>query len=372
MSLYSNIDKQIYYVKIIVGEGCPLRCTYCFVDKEKNRWIEFSTLEKLIELLLYTPWHNKLLHLLWGEPLMYFPQIKHGIEYARKLEKELWKQLDISFCTSWVWFTPERLDFIRENDIYLAWSIDWPSHIHNRNRIMASWKSSFELVIWHKNSVVNAIKDTHLWIAMTVDENCVEELFDSYRYLVNNEWFTCTVNIAPVDWKIWTKKTQKLWITELVKIHDFILDNIEKWRFLYLNALNKEFRFKMITNKNKWRCLWFYTEAFTNGDVLFNPFVNKEEDYSRYVVWNINDEDFIEKVDKYIGCKFDRESQICKKCIWWYFENQNEHLKNIQMNSMLSKRDRVTEFYAKKIYLHAKKNHNFRKYIDLAKDYMYV
>lgn len=65
---------------------------------------------------------------------MYFDIIKHGIEYARKLEKETGKQLDISFCTSGIGFTQERLDFIRDQQIYLAWSIDGTEAVHNRNR----------------------------------------------------------------------------------------------------------------------------------------------------------------------------------------------------------------------------------------------
>jgi hypothetical protein len=48
------------------------------------------------------------------------------------------------------------------------------------------------------------------------------------------------------------------------------------------------------------RCLWFYTEAFPNGDILFNPFVNKEEDYSQYVVGNINDDTFMSDIEKYL------------------------------------------------------------------------
>jgi hypothetical protein len=34
---------------------------------------------------------------------------------------------------------------------------------------------------------------------MTIDENTATNLLDSYKYLVNSEKFTCTINIAPVD-----------------------------------------------------------------------------------------------------------------------------------------------------------------------------
>ncbi len=372
MTHFAQIHKQIYYVKIIVGEACPLRCTYCFVDKTNNTAIEIPTFEKMIQLLMYTPWHNKLLHLLWWEPLVYFDIIKHWILYARTLEQETGKQLDISFCTSGVGFTQERLDFIAEQQIYLAWSIDWPPEIHNTNRVLQWGKGSFESIIGHREKVVATIKDTHLWIAMTVDENTVERMYDSYRYLIDTLGFTCTINIAPVDGKHWSKWAQKLWILELARIYDYIFDEIEKWNFLYLNAFNKEFRFHMISQKNRGRCLWFYTEAFTNWDILFNPFVNKEEDFSQYVVWNINDEDFVEKVEKYWNCVFDNNSKQCIDCRTWYYQDSQKSLQVVQMNKLLSYRDRITEQYANKIRLLAKNHQKFQEYIDSAKTYMHV
>lgn len=369
---FSLLDKQIYFVKIIVWEGCPLRCSYCFVDKENNRSIEISTLEKLIQLLIYTPWHNKLLHLLGGEPFLYYEKIQHAILYARKLEKETGKQLDISFCTSGIGFTQDRLDFIRDQRIYLAWSIDGTEECHNKNRTFLGGKGAYQTVIVHKDMVVANIPDNYLGIAMTIDENTVENLYDSYMFLTGSLGFACTINIAPVDGKIWVVDMQKKWITELVKIYDYIFEEIGKWHFLYLNALNKEFRFHMISSKNKGRCLWFYTEAFTNGDILFNPFVNKEQDYSAYVPANINDEDFIEKVNQYIGCKFDNDSHRCAECRLSYFHNSQETLQVVEMNKLLSYRDRITEQYANKIRLLAKTNKKYQEYIDSAKNYMHV
>lgn len=369
---FSLLDKQIYFVKIIIGEGCPLRCSYCFVGKDDTECIETGTLEKFIQLLMYTPWHNKLLHLLWGEPFLYYDKIQHAILYARKLEQETGKQLDISFCTSGIGFTQERLDFIRDQRIYLAWSIDGTQEAHDRNRKFLWGKTSYESVIVHKDIVTSSIPDNYLGIAMTIDENTVENLYDSYIHLTEKLGFACTINIAPVDGKIWSVDMQKKWITELVRIHDYLLEEIGKGHFLYLNSLNKEFRFHMISSKNKWRCLWFYTEAFTNGEILFTPFVNKEENHFWYVVANINDEDFLEKVSKYRECKFDNNSVKCADCREWYFHDASKSLPVIQLNKLLSYRDRITEQYASKIRLLAKTNKIYQEYIDSSKTYMHV
>ena len=373
-NVFDNFDKQIYFIKVIIWEACPFRCSYCFVDKENPIVIRLDTLKRIIDLLLFSPWKNKLLHLLGWEPLLFFDIIKKGVIYARKLWKKLNKDLDISFCTTGLYFDEEKLKFISENDIHLAWSIDWPDYIHdlNRKNIINEW--TFENIIVKKAIVLKNIKNSHLGIAMTIDENTVESLFESYKYLVNIEWFTCTINIAPVDWKIWKKSKQKAFINELIKIYDYIFENIEKNRFLYLNALNKEFRFNMLSVfRNKWwRCLWFYTEAFSNGEILFNPFVNKEKDYSRYVVWNINSDSFIDGISKYIWCRFDNNSSTCNNCRQDYFNWIFTNLTIVKLNKLLKLRDKLSVFYANKIRLEAKNNNNFRKYMEIAKDQMYV
>lgn len=374
MNKFENFDKQIYFIKIIIWDWCPLRCKYCFVDKEIWNVIDFETLKNFIDLLLYSPWINKLLHLLWWEPLLFFDIIKKWVLYARELASKLWKDLDISFCTSWLFFDEEKLDFINEQKIFLAWSIDWPENIHNLNRINVLWKWSFKDIITKKEIVVKNIKSSHLWIAMTIDENTAFNLSESYKYLVNLEKFNCTINIAPVDWKIWKKENEKMFVNELVKVYDYIFEEIWKWRFLYLNALNKEFRFNMLsTFRNKWRCLWFYTEAFSTWEILFNPFVNKEKDYSKFVVGNVNSESFMEDVKKYIWCKFDANSEKCNDCKKEYFSWMVDNsLDKVKFNKLLYYRDKISVLYANKIRLLAKENKFYKYYIDIAKEQMYV
>ncbi len=373
MNKFEKFDKQIYFIKIILGDFCPLRCLYCFVDKDNRKVIKVETLRNIIDLLLYSPWKNKLLHLLWWEPLLFWDEIVFAVQYARKLALKLDKELDISFCTTGLYFNEEKLSFINENQIYLAWSIDWPKEVHDKNRIRQNWKGSFDEIIIKKKLVLENIKKTHLWIAMTIDKNVVNRLFESYKYLVNNEWFQCTINLAPVDGVYWWKEKEEKFVTELVTIHKYIFSEIENGRFLFLNSLNKEFRFNMLSVfREKGRCLWFYTEAFYTGEILFNPFVNKEENYSQFVVSNIDDEDFIEKVDKYIGCSFDEKSQLCNDCKWSYFYWMTEELNNIKLNKLLGFRDRISILYANKIRLKAKTDSKFKKYIEIAKDMMYV
>jgi len=374
MNKFQKFDKHIYFIKIILWDFCPLRCSYCFVDKNNRKVIKIETLKNIIDLLLYSPWNNKLLHLLWWEPLLFWNEITYAVNYSRKIAKKLWKDLDISFCTTGLYFDKNKLNFINTNNIFLAWSIDWPEHIHDKNRQTQKWSGTFNNVIVKKELVLNSIKNKYLWIAMTIDKNVVNELFNSYRYLVNEEWFKCTINIAPVDWVMWWKELERKFVYNLIDIHKYVISEIKKWRYLFLNSLNKEFRFNMLSIwRNKWRCLWFYTEAFYTWEILFNPFLNKEDDYSSFVVSNIDDENFMENVNKYIGCTFNEESKLCYDCKKDYFNPMLwKKLKNIELNNLLKYRDRISILYANKIRVLARTNNSFKEYIDIAKDMMYV
>ena len=102
------------------------------------------------------------MHLLGGEPLLFLGIIKEAVLYARSLAKELNKDLDISFCTTGLYFDDENLQFIRDSSIYLAWSIDGPSEIHNKNRVNITGNGTFEDIIVKKNKVIQYIKNSHL------------------------------------------------------------------------------------------------------------------------------------------------------------------------------------------------------------------
>lgn len=367
--IVSKFDKEIYFIKIIIWSACPLRCTYCFVDKEENEVMSWENFKRNIDLLMFSKWDNKLLHILWWEPLIYIELIKKWVLYARNLEKETWKNLNISFCTSWIYFSEENLKFIDEYKIFLAWSIDWPKKIHDFKRILANGKWSYDEIISKKSLVLSNVKQKYLWIAMTATPDTVEELSNSYKYLVDIEWLDCSFNIAPVEWFNWPKDKKKIFVSELSKVYEYVIENIAKWRFLYINSFNKEFWLWML-NKLRywWRCLFFYIDTLPNGNITFNPFIN-ESNYDKFIVTNIWSPTFFEDISKYLWCNFSVDSNKCNEC-----RDEYNFLENWEDSSwqMTSYRDKISVYYANKIKLLSLNNDLFKEYIEKSKDQMYV
>jgi hypothetical protein len=77
-------------------------------------------------------------------------------------------------------------------------------------------------------------------------------------------------------------------------------------------------------------------------------------------------------IEKYLWCSFDQNSEICNTCKGEYFNSIRQWSENIQLNKLLYYRDRVSVHYANKIRIRAKNEPYFAKYMQKAKDMMYV
>ena len=111
----------------------------------------------------------------------------------------------------------------------------------------------------------------------------------------------------------------------------------------------------------------FVKEYSKKGDVVFDPFVHKDDMHSRnHVAWNVNSETFIDDVSEYIWCKYKQNSMNCINCHKKYFSKISIN------NHVLKYRDEVTLFFANKIRKLAETNKIYRDYIDEAKEQMYV
>lgn len=79
-----------------------------------------------------------------GEPLLEFELIKKSIEYAKEIFRT--KKIIFSLTTNAVLLTDAMMRFFRENDVLLTVSLDGPQNIHDKSRIFANGKGSFEIV----------------------------------------------------------------------------------------------------------------------------------------------------------------------------------------------------------------------------------
>lgn len=132
-----------------ITERCNLRCTYCcYSGQYKNNrshspqgmtnedidkifdFIQKSTLQKPINVSFYG-----------GEPLLKFPLIQYAADKGRHIYGEY---INFSITTNATLLSPEKIDWLIENDFDINISLDGTQTVHDKYRVYPNGKGSFD------------------------------------------------------------------------------------------------------------------------------------------------------------------------------------------------------------------------------------
>jgi uncharacterized protein len=94
--------------------------------------------------------HNKLskeinISFYGGEPLLNFKLIKQCVEYVRRLQDK--REITFTITTNGTLLKNEIIDYLAQNKIGLAISLDGPKEVHDRYRIFPDGRGSFDLIM---------------------------------------------------------------------------------------------------------------------------------------------------------------------------------------------------------------------------------
>lgn len=143
-----------------VTENCNMRCRYCiysdnyklFRDYSFKR-MPFETAKKAIdyyfslfeEALELNPNRDASIGFYGGEPLLEFDLIKKCIEYTKQNYSCFEPQFNMT--TNGTLLTKERADYLMENNVSIAVSLDGPKEEHDRKRVYVSGGGTFDDVM---------------------------------------------------------------------------------------------------------------------------------------------------------------------------------------------------------------------------------
>ncbi|MCH8518874.1 radical SAM protein [Candidatus Gracilibacteria bacterium] len=226
---------DIYGLKFTLSNYCGFRCKYCFVKTDEKEILDFDIYKKLVDYYLFQSHEKYTFIFLGGEVLLIFDIFIKYIDYIRQYNDN--KKITIHLVTSGLGITPQRVKVLHEKGVLLGISIDGPEHIDSKNRVDKNGNPTFRNTLSSLSLLNNYYGDSNLGYTITVDEKTVYSLFGSFIYLSNLDVPRRNVGIAATYTVGWSIDNVSELSSQLKKICDFIILNIQKSNFYYYNIL---------------------------------------------------------------------------------------------------------------------------------------
>jgi len=134
----------------VLTERCDHGCQYCHASVvgmgRTDTDMSVETAEKCVDFALQTSNPGLTIEFQGGEPLASWPVLCHTVEYARRQNERLGKDLAFTLVTNMTFMSEEKLDFLLANRVQICTSIDGPQAVHDKVRISSieggSWQNA--------------------------------------------------------------------------------------------------------------------------------------------------------------------------------------------------------------------------------------
>lgn len=167
-------------------DSCNLACKYCFVQ-QKPHFMSLETAKKSVDFMVNNlkqatklGYGQEKVHLTFfgGEPTLCFDTIIVPLTtYIKNNYPDLF---DLNMTTNGTLLNEERINFLKDNDIYLLLSCDGPPEVQDYNRPRRNGGKSSELIEKNIPLILKAFPNTTF--RATINQDTCDKLFDSYIY----------------------------------------------------------------------------------------------------------------------------------------------------------------------------------------------
>ena len=350
------IKKRINRIKLSITTRCNLNCDYCFV-KKTNEDMDFNTAKNSVNLLLGSSGKDKFLSIYGGEPLLNFKLIEKISPYAISQAKKLKKNLTITVCTNATLLEEKYLDFFKKYNIKLIISLVGRKSDQDKFRNFQENKGTYEIILKKLPMIFEKISRENLGVCFCLFPSSIGRFEKNFKHLLKLGFNHMSFEIIQ-QYEEWSKEAQKRFTSGLNKIVDFILINIQKENFIFLNPVNWEIKYQKISQSLKIECpFWYNLEVYPSGAMAFSPFLLNSPDKEKYIVGNVNSGFF----GRFKKCKYNFKNHYCQMCQLNYSSDyRNPDKKAERVYGMCRN---LCLKAAEKIELNALNNNLFNRYI---------
>jgi uncharacterized protein len=185
---------------------CNLSCQYCYEFGEdkvatpegKPKFMDLETAKSSVDFLLQQSAGRRHVHITFfgGETLMNFPLLKQVVGYANEQAQAQSRFVDFSLTTNATLLTPAIIDFLSENRIGVTVSMDGPKEMHDKLRVFANGRGSYDIVEARVRALIQNHRTRPITARVTLTSG-VTEVVRIFRHLKNDLGFH-EVGFAPV------------------------------------------------------------------------------------------------------------------------------------------------------------------------------
>ena len=214
-----NLPK-ITSAMLVVTHACPLACRYCFVKQEPSKMTLQTAMDAAQFLIKNAEESGAIpdINFFGGEPMLMWDEII--VPLTNWIRNEYQKPFSLGITTNGVLLTPERLNYLKENNIGFLLSIDGAKETQDYNRPFHNGKSSFDIIeplipqILEINPIVT--------FRMTAIPATCNYIFDNIQYAINkgfNNFF-----IIPNYFEHWDQEHRKILVKEMHKYTEYYIE----------------------------------------------------------------------------------------------------------------------------------------------------
>lgn len=264
----------------ILTYDCNFRCTYCDINKRKED-ISEKILEDSLLFLKENNFNIIKTKFFWWEPLIKKENIKYIINnFPNKYNS------DFYITSNSTLINDNFIDFVKEKNIKLTFSLDWNSETTSENRLLINWSNLSNIIIENTKKY-----SEHIRINQVITSKNSKDFFKNFKFIY--DLWVRNFNFLPEYYKKWSKE----WLINLKNWFDEILNFYKEWNNFKLvnleNYSDMAFFNLWIIIDTDWKIYW--TNLILSW--IFEKY--KQElliwDIYNWLQYNISDRNFSEK-----------------------------------------------------------------------------
>lgn len=302
------MNKNINKIKVAITTSCNLGCSYCFVNRTGEA-MNLISAKRSVDLLLSSPGQDKLFSMYGGEPLLNFKLIKDICPYALLEARKLNKNLTVSICTNGTLLTREHLSFFRKFGVKLIISMVGDRFSHNRFRKFKNACNSYEIIAKKIPLVLKGIPAKNLGVSFCMFPSLADSIENDFHHLLKLGFRYFNFEIIR-EYEKWTQDKINKFALKFAKITEYVFSEISKKNFIFLNPVNWEIKYRLLTKSLEGSCPFGYNlEVYPDGSMAFSPFLLNSVKKDNYIIGNIN-MGFV----RFNNCRFSLNNEKCLRC----------------------------------------------------------